>query len=304
MSKIEGTVVGPQGDAIRAGMSLFRRNRPQALTSSSHWTSDADGRFQTTSLGPGDYTIRAIVQPAGDLPGLWASADVSIGGPEPVVVNLTLAPAMVATGRIVFESAGSTTTPDASMASLSLVGEGAANAGRATVDSSGSFTIDGITPGTFRLRASVPGRGGSPVGWFVRNVTYGGRDVTDLPIEIAGGEAPSFVVTFTDRTSELSGTLTDAAGRPATDYFVVVLAADQRYWTPPARRVASTRPDVRGRYLFPNLPAGDYRLAVITDLVPHDLQDVNALAQIAAQATPVRVVFGEQTVFDIRLGAR
>jgi len=108
------------------------------------------------------------------------------------------------------------------------------------------------------------------------------------------------VVTFTDQVSELSGSLTLPSGAPATDFFVIAIPADKTYWLPQSRRIVSARPDRTGRYVFRGLPAGDYRIALTTDLVPRDLQEVSALEQLAAQSVPVTLTTGEKKTLDLR----
>ena len=68
-----------------------------------------------------------------------------------------------------------------------------------------------------------------------------GRDVLDFPFDVGPrrGRADA-VVTFTDATQDVNGTLQDASGRPAPDYTIVVFAADNRFWT--RGRAASARP--------------------------------------------------------------
>jgi hypothetical protein len=173
---------------------------------------------------------------------------------------------------------------------------------RSTTDAAGNVSISPVTPRRYRVIASVPSTAapGAPA-WSLRSVTIGGRDVTDLPIDIAPGDAPSIVVTFTDQVSELSGRLLSATGEPMTDYYVVVLPADKQYWLSQSRRVASARPDANGRYIFRGLPAGEYRLAATTDLLQRDLSDVNALAQLSAQAAPVTLALGEKKTFDMKI---
>jgi hypothetical protein len=170
------------------------------------------------------------------------------------------------------------------------------------VDPSGSLSITGVTPGQSRLSAALPpaGKPGAPA-WTVRSVVADGRDMTDLPLEIAANRAPSITVTFTDVVTELSGTISAPPGQPASDFFVVVFPEDRSYWSA-GRRILSTRPDATGRFMFRNLPAGDYRIAATTDLVQRDLQDTAALARLAEQSAPVSLAAGEKKTFDFRIG--
>ena len=126
--------------------------------------------------------------------------------------------------------------------------------------------------------------------------------MTDLPIDVPATGAPSVVVTLTDRVSALSGAITTAAGQPATDYFVVVFPADERYWDTPTRRVVSTRPDGRGQYVFASLPPGDYRVAVTSDLAPGDLGERGTLLRLRDTSAAVTIALGEAKTFDVKIG--
>jgi hypothetical protein len=304
MSRIEGIVLAADGSPQNAQMQLARRNRVEALNSTRFWGTSPDGRFTTGSIGPGDYTVMAEVVGTPGTPAFWALADVTLGGPDPVNLTLRLEPSMVLTGKVVFEGT-LPPPPDLTRALVNLFPVGAgtrSNSMRSTTDAAGNVSISPVTPRRYRVIASVPSTAapGAPA-WSLRSVTIGGRDVTDLPIDIAPGDAPSIVVTFTDQVSELSGRLLSASGEPMTDYYVVVLPADKQYWLSQSRRVASARPDANGRYIFRGLPAGEYRLAATTDLLQRDLSDVNALAQLSAQAAPVTLALGEKKTFDMKI---
>jgi hypothetical protein len=76
----------------------------------------------------------------------------------------------------------------------------------------------------------------------------------------------SAVLVITNRVSEVSGVIQDAAGRPAPEYFIVVFPADRALWTWSSRRIQQTRPAHDGRYTIRNLPAGDYLIGAVTDV--------------------------------------
>jgi hypothetical protein len=212
------------------------------------------------------------------------------------------------TGRLAFD-ASTLKPPDPTKVVLALMPLQGTNAPmnadeRTVIDLSGTFTLAGVTPGRFTLRATVPGvavQAGAPA-WSVASVVMGGQDVTDLPIEIGTVDPPPVIVTFTDRVSTLSGLVTAAAGQAGSDYFVVVLPVDSAYVAPLSRRIKSTRPGLDGHYEFVGLPPGEYGLAAITDLDPSDLQDSSVLAELAAHAAHVTLGLGEKKTFDLKLG--
>ena len=306
-SRIEGTVVNPGGPPMAVGLTVTRRSPVQALNISQVSGTGPDGRFATSSLSPGQYTVLVETSRRSDGPPLWAMADVFLASGEPSRVTMTLAPALTVTGQVVFEGATLPRPKDLTRLSVTLFAVGPMRATTAaSVDAAGAVSISGVIPARYMVRASVPPTAmatppaaGSPT-WTLRSVTLGDRDVTDQAIDISAAGTSGLVVTFTDRVSELSGIITSPDGSPATDYFVIAMPADRDMWLPLSRRIVSTRPDRAGHYTFRNLPAGDYRIAVTTDLVPQDLQDVATLGALVGQSLPVTVVFGEQRTLDVR----
>lgn len=307
MSRIEGVVVNPSGPPMAVGLTVTRRSPVQALNIGMVSGTGPDGRFATTSLSPGQYSVMVETSRFSEGPAQWAIADVFLSSGEPSVVTMTLAPALTVTGQVSFD--GSTLPPpkDATRLSVTLFDLGPTRSRpTATIDAAGTISIASVMPGRYMVRASVPPAAmaaplvaGGP-SWTLRSVTVGERDVTDQAFDIAAGGADALTITFTDRISELNGTVTNPDGTPATDYFVIAMPANKDLWLPLSRRIMSTRPDRAGRYTFRNLPAGDYRIAVTTDLVPQDLQDVATLGALVGQSLPVTVVFGEQRTLDVR----
>lgn len=91
--------------------------------------------------------------------------------------------------------------------------------------------------------------------WFVESVTIGGQDALDAPFEIKPDQNISDAhTTFTDRQTDLSGTLVDERHQPALDYTLLVFPADSQFWTASTRRIRTVRPATDGRYTIRNLP--------------------------------------------------
>ena len=98
--------------------------------------------------------------------------------------------------------------------------------------------------------------------------------------------------------------LQDASGRAAPDYTIVVFAADSRFWMPGSRRIRTGRPGTDGRFSVTGLPAGDYRIAAVTDMAPTDATDPAFLQLPVDASVPVALAPGEKRVQDFRIGGR
>jgi hypothetical protein len=312
-ARIDGTLWAPDGQPVTSGlvqatatteaqsMDLFN---PQAMGSASL---DAQGRFTFPALAPGRYVLSARV-PA--LPGMpanqgpfWAMAAVTVSGADQSV-SLTLQPGLTVSGLVVFDGALALPPNFAGLRVNMPNADGDATLAvpAATIAADGTFRISGAPPARYRLTASTPP---SPPGWAPRSAVVGQIDAFDLPFEIAPGRnVDDVVITFSDRPAELSGTLQTTDGAPTADYFIVVLAADRRYWVASARRNTMARPASTGRYIVRNLPAGEYFVAAVTDVEFNQWMDSAFLEQLVPAATRITIGESEKKTLDLRVGRR
>jgi hypothetical protein len=256
---------------------------------------------------------------------LWASTDLTVSGQNITDIVVALQPGMSLNGRVSFE--GTTLPPPTDLTrvrvNLATRGQQLFEGGAvppAQVDASGRFTIAGVAPGRYSINGAAPaggqnagrqgggapGQGGTPSPqWVLKSAIAGGRDILDFPLVIEPNqEVGNIVMTFTDRTQELSGTLQDAMGRPTADFTIVVFPADNQYWQPQSRRIVSTRPGTDGRFTFRNLPPGNYRLTAITDAEPGEWFNPEFLNQLVGPSIAISLDEGERKVQDIRVAGR
>jgi len=180
-------------------------------------------------------------------------------------------------------------------------GEVAMGQTTATPAPDGSFTFSGLTPGRYNLRASPAAADARS--WIIKSITAGGHDATDGPLELKAGEnITNAVVAFGDRPAEITGTLTDLAGRPAGDYFVILLPANPAQWRSLNRRIQQVRPSSDGQFAFRLLLAGDYLIAAATDIEPGGTNDPDFLTELSKNAAKVTVAEGEKKIQPLKIG--
>ena len=242
----------------------------------------------------------------------WAQVEVPVDGTTVSGVTLALAPGMTITGRIEFRSA--MTRPGADFKSVILNVQPVAIPGvpriqlgspGVKIDEKGEFTITGVVPGRYRITGNVPGGGnqGPAAGppWRIGSAIVKGRDMLDFPFEVGPGEdITGALVTFTDATQDITGTLQDATGRPATDYTIIAFPADKALWGV-SRRVKTARPATDGKFTLANLPPGDYMMAAVTDLTPNEQNDAAFLETVLPAAFKITLAPGEKKVQDLRI---
>lgn len=275
----------------------------------------ADGRFRYENVTPGRYVVTARTRGASPT---FAQTTVEVTGDDVAGVMLSLRPALAMTGRVQFEGGQPVVGPDdfpALRVSMQPVAGGGTGGGVALMNNTqfghhiaaaaqagedGTFRLVGVLPDVY-LPTFVDSSGVIPSGWWLRSVMYDGRDLLDEPLDIRDRDADDIVFMFTNRHSELAGTITSADGQPASGIDVVVLPAERAFWRQGARRIRITQPASDGSYTFTDLPAGSYHLAVVTDLDPADLEDPAFLDELIAAAQPVAVDDGAATRFDVRI---
>ncbi|HEY6359085.1 MAG TPA: hypothetical protein VIX35_12615, partial [Vicinamibacterales bacterium] len=79
--------------------------------------------------------------------------------------------------------------------------------------------MSSVAPGRYRLGAAIVGRpqtsGRSQASWFLASVMRDGQDLLDSALEVAPGQdVKDLSVVFSDRQTDLAGTLFDTANHP------------------------------------------------------------------------------------------
>ncbi len=340
VATVEGSVVRADGQpATTVQLSLDVDGPPTFSTGTRPVLATPpgpDGRFKYTSMAPGHYTLyaragspasrglpgggRAGLPPNQPPPGapaevpLFAIAEFDVAGGDVTGLTLVLEPGATLSGRVQFD--GSSPAPEdlsalrvrasvpgrdsySSSSGGTMMGTAIVSAPPSVVSPDGAFSIRGLAPGGYGLTATVPPDIGEQ--WWLRSALHEGRDLLDEAVEVRSEDLSGVVLRFTDRHSELTGTLQSAAGLPAPEYFVVAFPAGRELWRAGSRRIASTRPDTAGAFSIRDLPGGSYLLAALTDLEPADLEDLAFLGEMAAQAIPVTIIDGQRTVQDLRI---
>jgi hypothetical protein len=296
--------------------------------------SGPDGRFTVTGLVPGTYTLLARASPPGQTgprrndmtvttaPGggrgmvlsptapaaYWALAEIHAAGQRVDDLALVLRAGLRVRGRLRFEN-GTAEPPSAADLGRALISMASAPDAPITLRVSargaqpdGTFTVEGLVPGEYVVTASLPAApGASP--WVLKSVTAGERDVLDAPLDVRpDADIGDLTVTFTDRITELSGQVTDQAGRAVPEFFVVVFSTEPTHWRQGSRRLAPPRrPAPDGRYTFTRLPPGEYYVAVVPEFEQSIWYTPEYLEQVVPGAIKVTIGEGEKKAQDITL---
>lgn len=264
----------------------------------------SDGSFVIRNVPPGKYTAVALVEQ-----GLFGTETSSAMQPLTVSgsdVNLALVPVKSAriVGNLTFESAGTPTptsydgfrvnaVPLDNMIMLPRTNR------PADVQGNGVVTLSGLMPGRYAIQAT------GARGWTMKAATLGGRDVSDEPFEIKGGESLSELnVVFVDRSSGASGTVRSGGNPAPAGLAVIAFPAEDKLWRPQTRRIQAARTDQAGAFRFNNLPPGDYLIVAVDDVEPGEWFDPAFLESIRDRAARFSLDEGEQKTIDVKWSAQ
>ncbi len=320
LSRVAGVVVGSDGKPLGGAMvnlvPASRATEGPLLGMGNSTRTNSDGAFTLSGVTPGDYTLQArtmrivtsesggtmmfstSVGEGGDSE--FGTIPISVGGEDLANVVLATAKGGSATGRITFEGVTRPNTfgmmrVTASAADL----DGAAamvGSSSALVKPDATFELKGVAGPRLIRVTSVP------TGMMVKAVRLNGNDVTDTPIEFKNAEQVSGIEIVIGKTTEVSGTVADAAGSPVKDYTVIVFADDPQRWTAPMTRwVAGRRPDQEGRFKVENLPAGSYYAIAVDYVAQGEWGDPDLLERLRTKAKRFSLDEGEVKTVDLKL---
>lgn len=277
------------GESMTDVISTRFSNPGQVGLDAATGLSDAGGRFMLIGVPPGEY----VLEQANPIP----NAAVRSGRPayslsQPVVVGrqdvrdlvVPLRGALQIGGRVEYRNDSGATPPPTRQFALVVFETPYGEPGQVAAEGerdSPTFSV-AAAPGQFIARTVDFG------GWFLRSVTLDGRDITERAFDLQA-DTKSIVITYTDRPSKVSGTVTDARGTPSATAVVLLFPVDRERWSgfgsnPRMLRTALAARD--GAYTFPHVLPGEYYVVAVEPGDSDGWQDpvrLDALANLASR---------------------
>jgi protocatechuate 3,4-dioxygenase beta subunit len=299
LATIRGTVAEARGNVILVPEDGVGGLLAQGLRA----PVQADGSWMIRNVPPGKYTAVAIWEQ-----GLFGSETSSamqpltISGSDLVVALVPVKGARIV-GNVTFESSGAPTpatydgfrvnaVPLDNMIMLPRTSR------PAEVQGNGVFELTGLIPGRYAIQAN------GARGWTMKTATLAGRDVSDEPFEIRGGESLTELnVVFVDRTSGASGTVRSGTNPAPAGLTVIAFPAEDKLWRPQSRRIQTARTDQAGVFRFNSLPPGDYLIVAVDDVESGEWFDPTFLESVRDRAARFSLDEGEQKTVDLKWSA-
>lgn len=306
-ARIEGTVRASDGSTGPTSVFLFAQSYGTTSTGTSRNMFPLfDGRFALSNVMPGTYWIDVTPVSAGKQE--FASQPITVSGDDVTGLTVVTSSGTVVRGRIVFDGGGPPDLrPNATVVVPTVIGHG--NGGRARLNADWTFEISNVLSpillGVRFTNPQVPSQRVSSIGWSVKSVLAGGKDVTDKPLEVAGlNEIRDVQIVLTSKQTSISGRLKDQQGNSSSTGSVVLFPEARDLWTLQSRWIAAARPDQNGAYTVQGLPPGRYLAAAVESLEVGEERDIAVLARLAASATAVTLIEDQALTIDLTVAAR
>jgi hypothetical protein len=269
---------------------------------------DESGRFVLRNVSPGKYTIVATVVPSpritvvngvpqqqsGPLPPLedsqklWGRTPIEVSGEPTLSTTVAMRLGRTVSGQVIFEMER---PPDLTRSKMRVSLNPAPGVSQpmygqlpmAELGPDGRFTLTAVPPGRYMFQ--LPG--------LAKSAIVNGEETLDGGFNFtAAQDVTDAVLTVTNKSTEITGVLMEATGRPLSNFSIIAATIEERYWIPASRRIAVSRQLPDGRYTLRSLPPGTYMLAAVADLEPGGQYDIELLKSLATSGA-MRVTLGE-----------
>jgi hypothetical protein len=252
--RISGYLTGPQGRIwANACVGIVPKGvTSDALMLGSISTNSQDGSFTMVDIPRGSYVLTDGIcasqasQPPD--PTVFGLQDLDVSG-NVEGLKVAVTPAIQVRGTLKLE--GDITLNGAEVM-LGGLGFGASHGATAPISSGNALLFEHVLPA---LHYSARIRG-LPAACFVKSVRYGGREVTAQGFQPAADVALEVTISAAGG-GQLTGSVTDASGRPARYPLVTAMPIDNG----PAASGRSVIGDADGRFVFQALRPGEYLAA-------------------------------------------
>jgi hypothetical protein len=309
-TSVSGILTGPDGPAGHQGLRLFPADVSRIMGDgdfeAATVSTDASGRFTFLGVPAGQYALRAYRiagataargRGAGEVvgPTLWAEMPVAVGDAPVIDLAVTLRPGAVVSGQVAFDGTARPMPQQLQAITISIApADGRtllAPMPAARVDANGRFTLPGYPPGAYIISATTPTRD-----WAVRSITAGSTNAWAQPLVLESADLGNVVVTYTDRTTELSGTLQGVPANTDEIFNVLIFPADYQAWIANGmmmRRMVPASVTKAGTFQVRLPMPGEYLAVAKSQDVAGEMTP-DYFASLARSATRVSIAEGEK----------
>jgi hypothetical protein len=256
--------------------------------------SDAQGLFDLAGLTPGSYQI-FVTRYGEGLVGLNGVFKVEVADKNIENFSMAIAPDFKLFGRFVMED-GSRSYPRIAPMSRDpqIVGIPGGLGFNPPPAADGSFTLDGMSPGDFRVTVRY-----LPAGGYVKSMRLGNADVLNDGLHLSGPPQALLEIVIGGNAGTIAGTVLNDR-QQALPGRTVVLVPDLRLRRrSDLYRVLST--NSTGHFQIQNVPPGDYKLFAFENVEQGAWQDPAFIGSYENAGTPIHIYEGSSESLQLQV---
>jgi hypothetical protein len=295
--KVRGKVLDPQGQpAKNYFVNLMPKDSMFFGPFGPQFTRSAEGGFELQAVQPGDYILH-VQSDAGGPRGAAHREPLIVGTDNIDDLVIRMNPPVRLEGVIIAKNDAKVDFPSVRIMLVDESGRMGAfgpAGGQQTAKEDGTFVIEGVSPGKYRLQTYFGMMGTTPgEGVYLESIQYGDRDVTGTAFEITPGGAAPLRVVFDSNPGVVEGTVTkDSLPSPGT--LVILLNADRSKKDFSFNRTGGT--DQNAKFSIKSVPPGDYFAFAFENLQEFGFwEDDERFKKIASKGVKVSVARGGST---------
>ncbi|MCW5977051.1 MAG: carboxypeptidase regulatory-like domain-containing protein [Bryobacteraceae bacterium] len=295
--RVKGRVLEEGRPAREAYVGMSQKGSPD-FRGMRNQPVDSAGEFEFSGIRPGTYVISAMKMGGSREERFQGRAEVVVGSANVEGVTIALSPGTTIPGQVVIEGDNAAAVDFSEKRTrifLEPVDRGFFGGSMpGLVKTDGTFELENVAPGEYRLRL-MP----APDGGYVAGVLFGDLDVGLRPFEILSGMQGPFKIRLRMTAATIAGAVKDNKGQPAPNVRVIVAPELSKRAEEDRFRLEST--DQYGNFTAKNMAPGEYRLWALTKIEPGQHLDPDFLAAIEKEGEKVELDDSASKALDLKL---
>jgi hypothetical protein len=305
--RLRGRVIDPTGQKSGVGtienpIEIRPRDSQSEFPSVSGLSrfNPVEGTFEIRNVPPGSYWVTALQFDTTAIGALGlanlklrsARTPVDIVNSDIENIVLTFSPGFDIAGRIAMDDGSATSklaNADAIFAALEPVDE-AAPPVAASVKPDGTFKLEGVQPGDYRV--ALEGIGADH---YLKSARFARADVL-RGLSITGPVDSALEIILSASVGQVEGNVVDKDRKPVSSAEAVLIPAQERERRDLYRHATS---DQNGHFQIKTVVPGEYKLLAWEDIEPFAYMDPDFLRKYESLATPVTVSESGKLNFEV-----
>ena len=293
---IRGRVVDPSSNvppaSVGIGLSFQSLTTQNAITGSGASYNATTGTFQLLNVVPGSYLL--YINSRGGV----ARIPVEVVNANIEGIVATVSSPMKIPGRFSIEGGGAIPSASASRVQFRPIVGGAVTLfgiipSSGFVSSEGSFQIENVMPGEYRI-LSVP-----PEGYYVKEARLGRYDAMSRSVELAQGLEGLFMdIVLSPSVSQIEGIVTDEQQQPVSNVQAVLIPDVNRERIELFKAVTT---DAAGHFVIQGVAPGNYKVFAWEGLENYGYFDPELLRRSETLGKSIQVPESTKLSTDVRI---